>query len=94
MRIHFGIGVGMMNPVHDAIHARAHIGGALCYIGKNKKETFPSPAHAKGPVCRIPMMKKRLCKKRQIPMCNKKNKNDRHDACNVLSVIYEGAKIV
>lgn len=94
MRIHFRICVGMMNAVHDTVHPGAHIGRTLCQIGKNKKEALPSPAHAKGTVRRITVMKKGLREKGQIPMCNKKNKNDRHDALTVLSVIYEGAKIV
>ena len=64
MRIKFGIGVGMVDAVHDAVHSWAHVRRPLGDVRKNEKETLPALVHAKGAMCRITMMEKRLGKKR------------------------------
>ncbi len=75
MGIVLRIGIGMVHPVQNAIYTGAHIGRTLGDIGINKKESFPATAHGKSPVSGIAMVKKRLCKKGKIPVCNKEDKN-------------------
>jgi len=79
MRIEFRIGIGVVYAVKNGINPRTHVRRALCDIGINKEEFFPTLAHGKCPVSCIPMVKKRLCKKRQIPVENEEKKNDYHD---------------
>lgn len=75
MRILVGIGVSMVHAMHDPVGPGTHIRGALCDIGKDKEKPFPGPAHGKGAVGGVAVLKKSLGKQRQVPMGDKKDNN-------------------
>jgi hypothetical protein len=64
-----------MQAVHNAISPRAQKGRALKNIRQDVKELFPGLIHGKHGVGCIPVEKKGLSKKTQIPMGKKENEN-------------------
>src|SRR6187549_652329 len=66
--IEFSVGISVMHAVHDAVSSWTEIRGALEEKGKDVEKFFPTFLHRKHPVCGITMMKKCLCKQREIPM--------------------------
>lgn len=74
MRVLLGIGIGMMQAVHDGIGLRAHVGRALCDIGQDEEKALPALAHGKCAMGCIPVLEEGLGKKRGIPNGNEKDK--------------------
>ena len=62
MWIKFGVGMRMVQAVHDAIGPWAQVRGALRDIGKYKEELLPGFAHGKRFMGSITVLKKRLRK--------------------------------
>jgi len=68
-----------MHAVHNAIRFRTQIRGSLKNAGENKEYFFHPLRHGKHSVRRIAMEKKRLSKKRQIPMRYKEDEYNKHE---------------
>ena len=62
MWVEFGIGMSVMEPVHDGIGLRAHIRRALCDVCYNEEEALPAFAHGECAMCGIAVLKKGLGK--------------------------------
>ena len=62
MRIQFGIGIRMVDTVHDAVRSWAQVGRTLRKPGEKEKESLPTTAHVERFVSGITVLKKGLGK--------------------------------
>ena len=60
MRIVFRVGKRVVHAVHNAVRPRAEVRRTLRDVGHYKKEPLPPPAHRKGSMGGVPVLKKSL----------------------------------